>query len=377
MPAPAATSVTGATVVQTPTDPGASASYEVNFQTPSQLDNGVDTIIITFDNEIGVPNPLDRNNITISADSVTGGGAAGEEVPPEDVVVVLVDEANDKIEVTLLVPDMDTTDGSGGNGIAANANVSVVFLLAAGLTNPTEGGSDPVMIRTSQDTDDVTVTMTTPRIIELSENSGVGGITITATGRGFKNSTTTTFWRDADGDGVRDAGEFDLCGAVAGSDDVATCDIIANSPPFALGKGTDCTLPVLSDCNYINAVDGRANTATQETQADVDRSTFDLTELGVPGCTLEMVLAYDAGTLTADVTVGTLVPGAINVWGTAQNNIISLVSEAIPVTDPPIIQSLSQPVPAQGVVALLATITTADDGIICLATETVDTGDAP
>ena len=71
-----------------------------------------------------------------------------------------------------------------------------------------------------------------------------------------------------------------------------------------------------------------------------------------------------------------MVPGAINVWETVQSNIISPVSEATPVMDSPIIQSLSQSVPSQGVVGLLATVTTADDGIIFLTAETVDMGDA-
>ena len=91
---------------------------------------------------------------------------------------------------------------------------------------------------------------------------------------------------------------------------------------------------------------------------------------------MELVASYDSGILTTDIAEGTLVPGAINVWETAKSNIISPVSEAIPVMDPPIIQSLSQSVPFQGVVGLLATVTTADDGIICLATETVDMGAA-
>ena len=64
--APFATTVTGASVVQTPNTPGAPAKYEINFNTPSVLANGVDTIIITFDNEIGVPLVLDRNNISIA-----------------------------------------------------------------------------------------------------------------------------------------------------------------------------------------------------------------------------------------------------------------------------------------------------------------------
>ena len=57
---------------------------------------------------------------------------------------------------------------------------------------------------------------------------------------------------------------------------------------------------------------------------------------------------------------------------------LNLESTAIPVTDPPAKTVVfSGAVPAQGVVAVFATLTTPDDGIICSSLENLDTGPAP
>ena len=37
------------------------------------------------------------------------------------------------------------------------------------------------------------------------------GNEVTVIGRGYKNGTTLTFWRDANFDGRRDSGENELC----------------------------------------------------------------------------------------------------------------------------------------------------------------------
>lgn len=181
--APVATSVSTATAVQNPINPGASAQYA--FTTPSVLQNGVDEIVITFDNEYGVPSGISENLISIIADDVTGGGTPNQAISPEAVNVAFVSfrgKANDELELTLRVPDMDTSVSSGGNGIASGALVTVIFSQLAGLTNPTESGSDPIDIRTTQDIDDVealnpttNATVFTPLRIEMSSTSDPRG----------------------------------------------------------------------------------------------------------------------------------------------------------------------------------------------------------
>ena len=106
------------------------------------------------------------------------------------------------------------------------------------------------------------------------------------TGTGYKNGTTLTFWRDANGNGVKDGGEAELCDADVGSDDTASCSFDLNKPPFApgtYGSGDsdgcgaftdadeeDTTGSMIQNCNLINGVDGRDNTVTVSRDKDKD-----------------------------------------------------------------------------------------------------------
>ena len=99
--------------------------------------------------------------------------------------------------------------------MAAGPVTVVTFRQGAGLTNRTEGGSDDWFVKTSQEgwldslpeTDDTTKAKvydgpSVPRTISLSSYADSRGEEITAIGKGFKNGTTTRFWRDENGDGV-------------------------------------------------------------------------------------------------------------------------------------------------------------------------------
>ena len=324
------------TIQQTPEDPGSTARYTIKFRTPTALAAGVDDIVFTLDSEFGVPNPLDRLQVSISADSVTGGGAANESVAPLGVTVDFVGTEGDEPEITITVGDMDTSDNSGGNGIDALANVTVIIRQAAGVSNPTEQGFDSWEIHTTQDTTKVKTSDEdaivankskgpfTPAIIDFSSvGEGRGGST-TAVAKGFEGGTDVTFWRDTDADGVRDTGEIDLCNVRATSGDIATCDLTINNPPFVPGFGTDCTgafssnaltAASISACNYINAVDGENRTSSRRNQTDIDRQKISLDGSvtvspaeGNPGDTVTVqVKDYTAGALTSVQLGGTAI----------------------------------------------------------------------
>ena len=62
----------------------------------------------------------------------------------------------------------------------------------------------------------------------------------------------------------------------------------------------------------------------------------------------------------------------------ALGDVTAVVKEVVPVTDPPKVSTRLIPdVPPSGSVAVMATLTTEKDGILCLAVETVDTGSPP
>jgi hypothetical protein len=315
---PATVTVSGTPVTVNPNDPGALARYEVRFTTGAVLLNGVDTIILTFEDDFQVPPSIDRTSVSVSATAVTGAaGNPGASVNPIAVTVDFVGPENDEPEITITVPDMDPDDNTGGNGIAANAVVTLIFPQSAGLRNPTEGsggenaGGYDVSIATSVEPAPATARVLIPFIVELSSAADPRNTEVTLVGKGFRNATTTTFWRDTNGDGQRGGGELDLCSAVATDEDVATCSFRVTNPPFAPGTGGDCTLGALTNCNYINAVDGRNNNSTQVNQADIDRQTYELEGLvtvapaaGDPGDTVTVQLKdFATGNLTA-VTVG-------------------------------------------------------------------------
>jgi hypothetical protein len=309
-----------------PDEPGALARYEVRFTTGAILQNNVDTITLRFDNDFQVPPLVDRNNVSLSATAVTGGtGLPNVSVLPLAITADFVGPKNDEPEISITIPDMDPSANTGDDSIAAGANVTLIFSQSAGLQNPTQGseGGYEISISTSRETDPATVSVVVPFLVELSSAADPRNTEVTLVGRGFLNGTSTTFWRDANGDGVRDAGEPDLCSGVVGNDDVASCDFTVTNPPFAPGFGADCILNTdgdgLENCNFINARDGDNNTSTVATQADIDAQTYRLEgqvtaspDSGNAGDTITIQLRdFPQGTVT-DVSVGGVAIAGVN-----------------------------------------------------------------
>lgn len=313
--APALTSVSTGTMTVSPNDPGVSSRFEIKFQTsPTGALIPNSEIIITLEDDFQVGIPLNNNLITISSNLVNlagggPGGSANQSVRPDGVAVSLVGPENDEAEIRLTVPDMDTSDttGVGGNGIAAGAIVTIVFQQGSGIKNPSEAGNYELFIQTSADLDRkeldgnpkctacIGTGLDIPVRVSMDTNGDPRGSKMTVVALGVEGGTTATFWRDADGDGVRDSTERDLCNVVATSADVATCTYSIANPPFKpgeFGPGGGCIVPILVDCNFINVQDGESiqnnagvfsnrttgfpRSPALITQAEVDRQKFEL-----------------------------------------------------------------------------------------------------
>ena len=278
------------------TDPGATAKYTIEFATSSTgaIASGTGTITLDWDDDFGIPATIANEHVVITSSAITTPSGATTAAPdaavnPTDVTVTFIGVENDEPRMVITIGDMDPdTTGSGGNGIGNSSNVVITVAQAAGITNPTEGQTASLSITTSGDTtafsgDEAKFT-TIPRVVELSSKDGGRGDEITATAKGFKNSTTATFWRDADGDGNRDAGELDLCSAEVASDDTASCAFTITVPPFEIGtfaSGGDCdwtttTDEATVDCNFVNAIDGRDQTKTVTQTSDITSSQFEV-----------------------------------------------------------------------------------------------------
>jgi len=243
--------VTGVSSSNTPITPGVASSYTIKFITPNLLQNGSDEIILKFEDDFGVPSLIDPSQVTISANTVVGGtnGSAGEAVKPEGVTIEIVGSEKDEEEVRLRVPDMDTSDNTGGQSIPAGAEVTVVVRQGAGITNGTEGtkgaGGYDINVRvTNGGLDNNTnfkFEFPVPVRIDMSSDGDARGDDLTLLARGIEGKESATFWLDLDGDGIRDQSERDLCTVLADKDDTATCEVIVSNPPFVPGNFSDKT----------------------------------------------------------------------------------------------------------------------------------------
>jgi hypothetical protein len=95
-----------------------------------------------------------------------------------------------------------------------------------------------------------------------------------------------------------------------------------------------------------------------------------------PECTLEDSVSYNdsAGILTMKFTLESEVATTWNVWLTDQNAMTLLSSEAQKVTYPPATITKTHDLAKEGIVGILATLTTPTRGIICSSWALVNTG---
>lgn len=324
-------SVTGVYLTANPSEVGDGARLKVDIElgATGTLAAGSGEVTIRFDSSnFGIPATIANTHVTISADSTTTGIDLNQgkaySVNPSGVTVSYEGSEGDLAVVTLIVPDMDPDDNTGQNGIALSANVDIVFLQSAGITLPKKAGGYDISVKTSTQTvyyehpgDELTLY----RDVTLSAVSGGRGDSVTATASGFA-SGTATFWVDSDGDGVRDAGETDLCSGSVSSN-VATCDFTVANPPFTLGSGTTCTVASTVSCNYVNAVDGEAKKNELSSQADMDRAIFTLEG----SVTTSPATANPGDTITVQIVDGaTGSVGAMTIGGTS----VTVPSTTIP-----------------------------------------------
>lgn len=292
-PTPAAAIAPAVTVRADNRQPAAASSYTVGFTAAAALPPGQShPIILTLHEDIGVPPQLNPQGIRITADRVADldgtarGSGAGR---PLDLTLRGQDDPRDPAVITLYLGDMGAVDGL--QQIAAGARVSITFSVGVGLSNPAEGGHFPWTVQVGQDAepvaaahpealvrqafgeaampataDDLITGLLIDREVVLSSASAGRGTDLVAIGRGFKNDTTLTFWRDGNFNGTREANESVLCVTQVGRDDIGSCAFPVQSPPFVPGAG-DCVIraadPVSEpNCNLVNAADGRGQSAT-------------------------------------------------------------------------------------------------------------------
>ena len=291
--------VTAPSITPASLDPGERTRYRVIFNASTDLSTGEEISIELED--FGFPGSANADSITVESDayyiSEDDRRATDAQLRAADAKyqagVVTPSSAyvsGDKFKIT--VPDMNPeTDRA--DGIRRGDRITVVIQQGAGVSNPTEGGGAKAVITTTHPDDNgqTTPEFTVTRLVELSEEDGGRGTTVTATGKGFKNGTSLGFFLDEGGpdgtgnaDGIYTSGTDTILCEVSriGSDDTGSCSFTVNNPPFGPGN------------NYVNAIDGRSGRVTSPMTGD---NVFELKpsitvspESGNPGDNLQIQL---------------------------------------------------------------------------------------
>ena len=259
-----------ATVKATPRSPAATARYEVTFTASHELRPSRDGIVMTLDEDVGVPRFIPPPAVQVRFQKEDGdpiGSGRGTAVAVE-----LDNQDDPRRDTTLTIYPAIRGSGSDAppQAIPANAEVTVIFTKQAGLSNPTEGGTYSWRVSTTKDPtpqpaahpdpevrqafgeaeglttpdntqEDIVTGLLVDWEVQLSHEGVRRGDEVTVIGRGYKNGTTLTFWRDANFDGRRDSGENELCRVEVGGNDIGTCSFLVSNPPFVAGFG-ECAL---------------------------------------------------------------------------------------------------------------------------------------
>ena len=250
---------TGSSFTATADEPGVVAQYTITFTATADYAPGKDNLGIYLNGfgprwGLGLHVPPDLINPSTISIQPEGSNSAN----PQAVDVNGTGEI-----LTITLPDFDpATEATDADADQINSGESVTVTIKRhwAFSTPTECGDYPAVI-SGPGPDLTTPALTIRCVINLSPQEGRRGVTVTATGKGFKNGTSLGFFLDSDTDGVLDSGEFLLCTVARVSpDDTGSCDFTVNSVPY--------NLIFLPGDNYINAVDGRGQYAGTTRHSD-------------------------------------------------------------------------------------------------------------
>ena len=260
----------GPTFGSSTTTPGSVGRYEFNFDIPDETNTLIHDLIIELE-DYNIPGEVGTASVTITIDDGDGNPRNDYTFTPEDVSV-------DGEELFISIGDVTEDTGTGGSkggddqvgGVynvgGPNERMKVVFRKSAGIKNPSAADSYFANIAFGEnkyDYDDLKkpddLDVEVLRKVSLSSDKGGLGKKVTATGKGFEDGTSLTFFVDkyvGEGvdssgdrkmgqDGILNSGEDVVCrDPEVDGDNIGTCEFTVYSPTFVGGK------------NYVNAIDG-------------------------------------------------------------------------------------------------------------------------
>ena len=218
-------------------DPGDGTRYDLSFTTLLDMNTLTDELVIELE-DFDVSSSIGVNSVAVTVDDVAmrvatddevaadddldAGGMVNDEKEDRTTIPEDVSVSGEKIFITIGDLNKDRTGAATSTTdaeladfhITSGSTISVVLRESAGINNPTEaGGYGPVVEIENPDGDTIAeydfdaedddgetiytkLSITVPRKISLSEEDGGLGTVVTATGKGYKNSTTLTVFRD-------------------------------------------------------------------------------------------------------------------------------------------------------------------------------------
>lgn len=241
--------------------PGSNTKYTITFQADADRTSGIDDIVVEME-DYGFPSRIDAEDVSIRVvGAYDKDGNIDNSIMSDAYRTVVATPADVSVDGEELTITLKNAADDFVDEIKEGYEVTIVIRQSAGITNPTEPGDSAGASVEWGSQEFTTTEQTILRKVTLSEEDGGRGDMVTATGKGFKNGTTLTFWLEDPSEapnGMQDSDEFVLCSAEVNSDDVGSCDFEVTNPPFLGGN------------NYINASDGRNQTDERDYPADYD-----------------------------------------------------------------------------------------------------------
>ncbi|MCH8281226.1 MAG: hypothetical protein IIC96_11160 [Chloroflexi bacterium] len=370
----------------TPNEPGVVAQYQLQFVTNVALQANIDTIVVLFDKDVGIPTSMSKGSVVLSASVVTDPSNPGQAVSPTlDPQFRLVPGGEGAVEYTVTIPTMDTTLGAPVSTIDKGATVTVTFLTGAGFTNPQESitfGGDRVKVKTNLEpeygpkADGQKIEL--PLQLSLDDVADRRDKPLTVFGKGFKGGTSATIWLDVNKNGKRDTGETDLITVpIASSCDCFDATFVVTVPPFKAGSG-----------NFINAVDGEnsaiatAFVTTGTTAADIPNFKVDPLLKITPstagvGDTIQLALKdWGNGTIGADcqcITIAGVIhdPTALVTVSGGEATFDVVIGNAVPIGTQKLVLNVKSTTPGSTALGKDDGLVTISSAILILTPESV------
>ena len=292
---------------------GSTTDYSIAFQIKEDktVNTRLEDLIIEFHEDFSVPSSIRDTSVAVTTRGGTRTNADRTEIStytgrvtftPEDVTV-------DGNEVFISLGDMDERDDVSDYDLDSLETVTVHFRQSAGISNPTGAGDyggvvavafgDAVDVDNG-DEDIKNLTFNVPHSISIDPEDGGLGEEVTVKGKGFKNGTSLTVFRDmADHKGNVDnkltSADDVLCTDDVVEGNIGVCTFEVTHPTFTAGA-----------TNRINAVDGVNDTAaTKKTKVfELKASISTSPDGGSPGEMILVQVVDFKGTGISKVQVG-------------------------------------------------------------------------